>query len=65
MRHGLLTHATEITTVRVPLTDEADIVLLDTPGFDDTKLSYFFIIEYVSNWLEKAYVGDITPPTYR
>ena len=42
---------------RTPL-DKHRIVLIDTPGFDDTYETDFVILERIANWLKEAYVSS-------
>jgi GTPase Era involved in 16S rRNA processing len=38
-----------------PLLKEYRIVLIDTPGFDDTHKTDFAILEKIATWLENSY----------
>ena len=44
------------TIERQPLLKEYRIVLIDTPGFDDTHKTDFAILTKIATWLENSYV---------
>jgi hypothetical protein len=44
----------------VSFADGTTVVLVDTPGFDDTYLSDFDILENVAKWLKNVYVSILT-----
>ncbi|KAF9445464.1 hypothetical protein P691DRAFT_642031, partial [Macrolepiota fuliginosa MF-IS2] len=52
--HSLQSCTSEVTAVRVTFMDEIRVVLVDTPGFDDTYRSDLDILELVSRWLKKT-----------
>jgi hypothetical protein len=56
--HGLESCTSQITASRVSFTDGTNVVLVDTPGFDDTYLSDFDILESVAKWLKHVYVAS-------
>ena len=43
----------EVTSYEVTL-DSTALVLVDTPGFDDTEMSDFQILHAIAAWLEKS-----------
>jgi predicted GTPase len=44
-----------VNVVRVRVPDEdLEIVLVDTPGFDDTHKSDYEILKLIKDWLEQA-----------
>jgi len=50
--HALTSCTSEIKVTKVE--NLANIVLVDTPGFDDTKKSDLEILEMISKWLNKT-----------
>jgi hypothetical protein len=44
----------QATRVRHPRTGASNIVLVDTPGFDDTNRTDMEILAMISDWLEKT-----------
>jgi predicted GTPase len=54
--HELLPCTTKITTVVLPypLDGSRRVVMLDTPGFDDTLEADIEILVQISNWLERS-----------
>jgi GTPase Era involved in 16S rRNA processing len=56
--HSLQSCTTEITTTRVcfPEKCDADVVFVDTPGFDDTNKSDGEILEMLAHWLNRTFV---------
>lgn len=57
--HDLMSYTNEIKAVRVRVPDEdIDIVLVDTPGFDDTYKSDYEILQMISEWIKQVWVSD-------
>ncbi|KAL4073387.1 P-loop containing nucleoside triphosphate hydrolase protein [Scleroderma citrinum] len=52
--HTLTSHTSEIKATRYKI-GGASVVLVDTPGFDDTKKSDLEILESIANWLGETY----------
>jgi len=52
--HDLESHTSEIKATRCTV-KEVNIVLVDTPGFDDTKKTDLEILESIADWLRKTY----------
>ncbi|KAI6117109.1 hypothetical protein EV401DRAFT_1617572 [Pisolithus croceorrhizus] len=52
--HALVSHTSEIKATRC-IIGGSNVVLVDTPGFDDTKKSDLQILESISDWLNKSY----------
>ncbi|KAF9444021.1 kinase-like protein [Macrolepiota fuliginosa MF-IS2] len=52
--HGLGSCTSKVTGMRVTFSDGISVVLVDTPGFDDTHLSDLDVLRTVAKWL-----GDI------
>ncbi|KAL9714078.1 hypothetical protein Ac2012v2_002386 [Leucoagaricus gongylophorus] len=53
--HDLMSCTNEIKAVRVRVPDEdIDIVLVDTPGFDDTYKSDYEILQMISEWIKQV-----------
>ncbi|KAF5359523.1 hypothetical protein D9756_003493 [Leucocoprinus leucothites] len=59
--HTLASVTSDIEAVRVPFpaNPNRDIVLVDTPGFDDTTRSDMEILNMISEWLKKTYERDV------
>ncbi|KAH6880595.1 hypothetical protein BKA70DRAFT_1343197 [Coprinopsis sp. MPI-PUGE-AT-0042] len=63
--HGLesCTHDVACFQARMPVSFDAlwprRLILVDTPGFDDSQGNDFDILEKVSNWLAQAYKQDV------
>lgn len=53
MGHDLESHTSEIKATRCTI-GEASIVLVDTPGFDDTKKTDLQILESIADWLSET-----------
>ena len=59
---GLASHTSELgfgyieTIEGHPLLQEYRIVLIDTPGFDDTHKADFAILTEIATWLKDSYV---------
>ncbi|KAG6331487.1 hypothetical protein ID866_7601 [Astraeus odoratus] len=54
--HDLTTFTTQVRAVRYPHSDGIrNIVLLDTPGFDDTYLTDTRILRTIADWLKETY----------
>ncbi|KAF5351105.1 hypothetical protein D9756_008394 [Leucocoprinus leucothites] len=53
------TQGIEATRMPLPRHPERNIVLVDTPGFDDTERSDMEILSMVSDWLKKTYEKDV------
>ncbi|KXN85553.1 hypothetical protein AN958_11120 [Leucoagaricus sp. SymC.cos] len=53
--HSLQSHTSEVNAVRVQYSDGIRIVLVDTPGFDDTRKSDLEILKTVSYWYKDVY----------
>ncbi|KAI6107641.1 hypothetical protein EDD16DRAFT_1712153 [Pisolithus croceorrhizus] len=51
--HALLSHTSEIKATKC-IIGGSNVVLVDTPGFDDTKKSDLQILESISDWLNKS-----------
>ena len=56
--HGLVACTAEIKHVIVqhPTKENRRIILVDTPGFDDTKHDDVEILKSIADWLTKSYV---------
>ncbi|EKM78809.1 hypothetical protein AGABI1DRAFT_129087 [Agaricus bisporus var. burnettii JB137-S8] len=53
--HSLTSYTSGVHAVRVRVPEsDASIVLVDTPGFDDTHKSDYEILEIISEWLKKT-----------
>ncbi|KAI6013519.1 hypothetical protein EDC04DRAFT_2579352, partial [Pisolithus marmoratus] len=52
--HALTSHTSEIKSTRCMIKG-SNVVLVDTPGFDDTSKSDLEILESISEWLSKTY----------
>jgi predicted GTPase len=53
--HDLQSCTSEVKALRVPVPGEdANIVLVDTPGFDDTHKSDYEILQLISEWLKQT-----------
>lgn len=52
--HGLESQTNSVTAIRVTFTDGVKVVLVDTPGFDDTCLSDLDVLKLISDWLKKS-----------
>ncbi|KAI6107629.1 hypothetical protein EDD16DRAFT_1458906, partial [Pisolithus croceorrhizus] len=52
--HTLFSHTSEIRTTRCTI-GGSNVVLVDTPGSDDTTKTDQQILESISNWLNKSY----------
>ncbi|KAF9442135.1 hypothetical protein P691DRAFT_626957, partial [Macrolepiota fuliginosa MF-IS2] len=50
--HNLEPCTSGVTAIRVTFMDGIRVVLVDTPGFDDTYCSDLDILELVSRWLK-------------
>ncbi|KAF9444015.1 hypothetical protein P691DRAFT_737086 [Macrolepiota fuliginosa MF-IS2] len=50
--HSLESYTNQISAMRVTFSDGVSVVLVDTPGFDDTHLSDLDILKIVAKWLE-------------
>lgn len=50
----LTSYTSEIKVTRCDVMGIANIVLVDTPGFDDTRKSDLEILELISKWLNKT-----------
>ncbi|KAL6302082.1 P-loop containing nucleoside triphosphate hydrolase protein [Sparassis latifolia] len=59
--HNLQSCTGEIRAIRVSRpTDSGNVVLVDTPGFDDTTSSDTEILKMIASWLSKTYKRHIT-----
>ncbi|KAF9447817.1 hypothetical protein P691DRAFT_801763 [Macrolepiota fuliginosa MF-IS2] len=56
--HSLDSHTKEVCAIRVSFKDNIHIVLLDTPGFDDTNLSDTQVLGKIGNWLKSMRAGS-------
>jgi hypothetical protein len=72
--HSLHSQTSEVSAVRVEFTDGICLVLVDTPGFDDTRKSDLEILATIANWFKEVCVGmsfyftlaeALTPHSYR
>jgi predicted GTPase len=54
--HGLKSCTTKIQSYRCRHTDgsESNVVLVDTPGFDDTEIKDVDILADIAQWLKKS-----------
>ncbi|KAF5359590.1 hypothetical protein D9756_003428 [Leucocoprinus leucothites] len=53
--HDLMSHTSEIKAIRVRVPDEDfEVVLVDTPGFDDTYKSDYEILQMISEWIKQV-----------
>jgi len=58
--HSLESHTSDIRAIRIQHpSSKRTIVLLDTPGFDDTYLSDASVLKIISFWLMKTYQRHI------
>ncbi|KAG6330191.1 hypothetical protein ID866_8898 [Astraeus odoratus] len=55
--HELTSPTNEIRAFK-GMVDECPVILVDTPGFDDTKKSELEILELISDWLDNTYGSD-------
>ena len=63
--HDLMSCTNEIKAVRVRVPDEdIDIVLVDTPGFDDTYKSDYEILQMISEWIKQVWVPYWRPTSF-
>ena len=53
MGHDLASHTSEIKATRCTI-GEISIVLVDTPGFDDTRKTDLQILESIADWLSET-----------
>jgi predicted GTPase len=54
--HGLVSCTDKVRAVRCHHpSEDCDIVLVDTPGFDDTFKSDAKILEHIANWLKETF----------
>ncbi|KAF7771743.1 hypothetical protein Agabi119p4_6054 [Agaricus bisporus var. burnettii] len=58
--HSLQSHTSQLTAIRVKR-GENYVVLVDTPGFDDTHLSDYDILKMISDWLRETQDGSTKP----
>ena len=63
---GLWSGTSEISNVRLSIPEIAfgDLVLVDTPGFDDTHKKDVDIIKMVADWLKSTHVFVVNPQHY-
>ena len=56
--HGLPSGTNEVSNFRLSIPEIAfgDLVLVDTPGFDNTHKSDVDILKMVADWLKSTYV---------
>ena len=56
--HGLESCTTEIKPVIIqhPTEENRRIILVDTPGFDDTNVDDVEILKSIADWLAQSYV---------
>ncbi|XP_006459428.1 hypothetical protein AGABI2DRAFT_191401 [Agaricus bisporus var. bisporus H97] len=59
--HSLQSHTRQITYIRVKR-GENNVVLVDTPGFNDKDLFDYDILKMVLQWLHKVPYGSTKPP---
>lgn len=59
--HSLESSTSEVKAVRVTFLDGTQVVLVDTPGFDDTYLSDLEVLQIVAKWFKNMYVFKIFP----
>lgn len=52
--HSLHSHTSQVNAVRVDFSNGTSLVLVDTPGFDDTEKSDREILKIVANWLREV-----------
>ncbi|KAI5995160.1 P-loop containing nucleoside triphosphate hydrolase protein [Pisolithus albus] len=52
--HLLVSHTSEIRATKC-IIEKSNVVLVDTPGFDDTHKADLQILESISDWLNKTY----------
>ncbi|PPR03423.1 hypothetical protein CVT24_012692 [Panaeolus cyanescens] len=58
--HSLLSCTQEIDTYTyVDSRDGRRIIFVDTPGFDDTNLADFLILQMITQWLSKTYSANV------
>ncbi|KAL9709889.1 hypothetical protein Ac2012v2_006946 [Leucoagaricus gongylophorus] len=57
--HSLQSHTSEVKAVRVLFSDGISLVLVDTPGFDDTNKSDLDILKIIAKWFEDVYRHDL------
>ncbi|KIM71863.1 hypothetical protein PILCRDRAFT_748336 [Piloderma croceum F 1598] len=58
--HGMVSHTSAIREIRVnhPTTGDP-VILVDTPGFNDTNKSDADILEQITEWISKTYKGKL------
>ena len=54
--HSLQSQTSEVKAIRVHFSDGISLVLVDTPGFDDTNKSDLDILKIIARWFEDVYV---------
>ncbi|KAF9441496.1 hypothetical protein P691DRAFT_779787 [Macrolepiota fuliginosa MF-IS2] len=52
--HSLQSYTSQVSAIRVTIM-ETQVVLVDTPGFDDTYLSDLDILKMISDWLRRTF----------
>ncbi|XP_006463967.1 hypothetical protein AGABI2DRAFT_225970 [Agaricus bisporus var. bisporus H97] len=57
--HGLESYTSGVSAYRLKCSDGIDIVLVDTPGFNDTHLSDLTVLEVTANWLKEVGKRDL------
>ncbi|KAF5351036.1 hypothetical protein D9756_008411 [Leucocoprinus leucothites] len=53
--HSLQSHTSVVKALRVSFSDGISLVLVDTPGFDDTNKSDLEILKIIAKWFEQVY----------
>ncbi|EKM75638.1 hypothetical protein AGABI1DRAFT_79586 [Agaricus bisporus var. burnettii JB137-S8] len=57
--HGLASYTSGVSAYRLKCSDDIDIVLVDTPGFNDTHLSDRRILEVTAKWVKEVGKRDL------
>ncbi|KAG6331875.1 hypothetical protein ID866_7218 [Astraeus odoratus] len=58
--HDLTSFTTQVRAVRYPHSDDIrNIVLVDTPGFDDTYLTDTRVLRTIADWLKETYMQNV------
>ncbi|PPQ80653.1 hypothetical protein CVT24_011717 [Panaeolus cyanescens] len=58
--HGLVSCTYQIDVIRYVSKDGAPVVLIDTPGFNDTNVTDFAILVLITDWLTATYKQKVT-----
>ncbi|KAF9043937.1 P-loop containing nucleoside triphosphate hydrolase protein [Panaeolus papilionaceus] len=58
--HKLVSCTYKIDIIRYRTQDDSQVVLIDTPGFNDTNLTDFAILVMITDWLAETYRRKVT-----